>query len=47
VVAGAVGEFGQIVYAIANVTLRQRLVPTHLLGRVNATMRFLLMSLFP
>jgi hypothetical protein len=41
------GEFGQIVYAITNVTLRQRLVPAQLLGRVNATMRFLLMGLFP
>jgi MFS family permease len=47
-VAGiAAGEFGQIVYAITNVTLRQRLVPAQLLGRVNATMRFLLMGLFP
>jgi len=47
VAGGAIGEFGQIVYAISNVTLRQRVVPTHLLGRVNATMRFLLMALFP
>jgi MFS family permease len=43
----AVGELGQIVYAISNVTWRQRVVPDHLLGRVNATMRFLLMGLFP
>jgi MFS family permease len=41
------GEFGQIVYAISSNTLRQRVVPTYLLGRVNATMRFLLMGLFP
>ncbi|NIK57006.1 MFS transporter [Kribbella shirazensis] len=47
VIGTAVGEFGQIVYAISNVTLRQRVVPDHLLGRVNATMRFLLMGLFP
>lgn len=47
VVSSAVGEFGQIVYAISNVTLRQRVVPDELLGRVNATMRFLLMGLFP
>jgi MFS family permease len=47
-VAGfAAGELGQIVYAITSVTLRQRLVPAGLLGRVNATMRFLLMGLFP
>jgi MFS family permease len=47
VVGMAVGEFGQIVYAITNVSLRQRLCPDHLLGRVNATMRFLMMGLFP
>jgi MFS family permease len=47
-VAGtAAGEFGQIVYAITNVTLRQRLVPPSLLGRVTATMRFLIMGMFP
>jgi predicted MFS family arabinose efflux permease len=43
----AAGELGQIVYAITNVSLRQRLCPSHLLGRVSATMRFLIMSLFP
>ncbi|WP_350281394.1 MFS transporter [Kribbella sp. HUAS MG21] len=47
VISTAVGELGQIVYAISNVTWRQRAVPDHLLGRVNATMRFLLMGLFP
>lgn len=48
VIAGlAGGEFGQIVYAISSVTLRQRVVPACLLGRVSATMRFLLMGLFP
>jgi MFS family permease len=47
-VAGvAAGELGQIVYAIANVSLRQRLCPGEILGRVNATMRFLMMGLFP
>jgi MFS family permease len=47
-VAGtAAGELGQIVYAVTNVSLRQRLCPEHLLGRVNATMRFLMMGLFP
>jgi MFS family permease len=43
----AVGELGQIVYAVTNVSLRQRLCPEPLLGRVTATMRFLMMSLFP
>ncbi|WP_233712512.1 MFS transporter [Kribbella turkmenica] len=47
VLGAAVGELGQIVYAITSVTLRQRIVPERLLGRVNATMRFLLMGLFP
>jgi MFS family permease len=48
VVLGTVaGELGQIVYAISNVSLRQRLCPPELLGRVNATMRFLIMGLFP
>jgi MFS family permease len=43
----AAGELGQIVYAITNVTVRQRLCPAHLLGRVNATMRFLIMGMLP
>jgi MFS family permease len=48
VVAGAAaGELGQIVYAITSVSLRQRLCPPELLGRVNATMRILIMGLFP
>ncbi|MFI5908386.1 MFS transporter [Dactylosporangium sp. NPDC051541] len=47
VIGAAAGEFGQIVYAISNVSLRQRLCPEHLLGRVNATMRFLMMGMFP
>ena len=47
VVGGAAGEFGQIVYAITNVSLRQRLCPDRMLGRVTATMRFLIMGLFP
>jgi MFS family permease len=47
VVGMAAGEFGQIVYAITNVSLRQRLCPDRMLGRVTATMRFLIMGLFP
>lgn len=47
VVGLAAGELGQIVYAITNVTLRQRRCPPELLGRVSATMRFLIMGLFP
>jgi MFS family permease len=47
IVSIASGEFGQIIYAITNVSLRQRLCPDRMLGRVNATMRFLIMGLFP
>ena len=43
----AAGEFGQIIYAVTNVSLRQRLCPDRMLGRVTATMRFLIMGLFP
>ncbi|TDC50077.1 MFS transporter [Jiangella ureilytica] len=41
------GELGQIVYAIASVSLRQQITPDELLGRVNATMRVLIMGAFP
>lgn len=47
VVGTAAGEFGQIVYAITNVSARQRLCPDRMLGRVNATMRVLIMGSFP
>jgi MFS family permease len=47
VVAMGAGELGQIVYAVTNVSLRQRLCPDDILGRVNATMRVLIMGLFP
>ena len=43
----AAGELGQIVYAIGSVSLRQRLCPEGMLSRVNATMRVLVMGLFP
>lgn len=39
-------ELGRITYAITSVSLRQRLCPPQLLGRVNAMMRFLIMGLF-
>jgi hypothetical protein len=40
VLGTSAGEFGQIAYAITSLSLRQRLCPSSLLGRVNATMRF-------
>ncbi len=43
----AVGGAGQLVYAITNSSLRQQLCPEHLLSRVTATMRFLIMGSFP
>jgi MFS family permease len=43
----AAGELGQIVYAITNVSLRQRICPDRILSRVNATMRVAIMGLFP
>src|SRR5919112_6145231 len=48
VVAGmAMGELGQIVFPVTSVSLRQRLCPPGLLGRVNATMRVLITGLSP
>ena len=41
------GELGQIVYAVTNVSLRQQLCPERILSRVSATMRVLIMGLFP
>lgn len=43
----AAGEIGQIVYSISNVSLRQRVAPDAILARVNATMQFAIMTLFP
>jgi MFS family permease len=43
----AAAEFGQIVYSITNVSLRQRLTPDRMLSRVSATMRFMIMGSFP
>ncbi|MGN6760443.1 MAG: MFS transporter [Leifsonia sp.] len=47
VVGIAAGEFGQIVYAIAQVSVRQQVCPDRMLGRVNATMQVVVMGLFP
>ncbi|MGH1550223.1 MFS transporter [Leifsonia poae] len=43
----AAGEFGQIVYAITQVSVRQQVCPDRILGRVNATMQVVMMGLFP
>lgn len=47
VIGTVAGEVGQIIYAITSVSLRQRVCPDRLLGRVNATMTVLIMGLFP
>ena len=47
VVGIAAGEFGQIVYAITQVSVRQQVCPDRILGRVNATMQVVVMGLFP
>jgi MFS family permease len=47
VIGMVAGEFGQIVYSITNVSVRQQICPERMLGRVNATMQVLVMGLFP
>ncbi len=47
VAGGVVGELGQIVYAITSLSLRQRRCDPSVLGRVNATMRFVILGLTP
>lgn len=46
-VSTAAGELGQIVFAISSLSLRQRVCPADLLGRVNAAMQVLVIGLFP
>jgi MFS family permease len=46
-VAQAIGSFAGTAYNIAQVSLRQAIVPEHLQGRVNATMRFLVWGTMP
>ena len=43
----AVGGGGQLIYAITQLSYRQSVVPPEILGRVNATMRFLVMGALP
>ena len=43
----AVSAFGGVVYNITQVSFRQRLTPERLLGRMNATMRFLVWGTMP
>ncbi|MCQ1946308.1 MFS transporter [Arthrobacter sp. zg-Y1116] len=43
----AVASFGMVVYNVTQVSFRQRLTPDRLLGRMNATMRFLVWGTQP
>jgi MFS family permease len=45
--AGALVVFGSVVYNITQVSFRQGLTPERLLGRMNATMRFLVWGTLP
>lgn len=47
VAGGVVGSFGSVVYGINQVSLRQSVTPDELLGRMTATMRFLVMGVMP
>lgn len=42
-----IGDFGREVYSINEVSLRQAIIPNHLLGRVNASMHFLVEGIGP
>src|SRR5207249_1907068 len=47
VAGGMVGSFGTVAYGINQVSLRQSVTPDELLGRMTATMRFLVMGVMP
>ncbi|MFN8075995.1 MAG: MFS transporter [Kineosporiaceae bacterium] len=47
VVGGVVGSFAVVVYNIAQVSYRQRLCPPELLGRMNASIRFVVWGTMP
>ncbi len=46
-VAFTVVAAGGVIFNVTSVSFRQRMAPAHLLGRVNATMRFLILGLMP
>lgn len=47
IAGGVVGSFGSIVYGINQVSLRQSVTPERLHGRMNATMKFLVIGATP
>jgi len=46
-VGGSLWSFGVVVYNVLQVSFRQGLTPERLLGRMNATMRFLVWGTMP
>ncbi|HEY8474554.1 MAG TPA: MFS transporter [Natronosporangium sp.] len=46
-VGGAVVGFGAVAYNVTQVSFRQALTPDHLLGRMNATLRFMVWGTIP
>jgi predicted MFS family arabinose efflux permease len=42
-----VGSLNNVIYNVAQVSLRQAITPEHFLGRMNATMRFLVWGTIP
>jgi MFS family permease len=47
IVGGMIGSFGSVVYGINQVSFRQAITPERLHGRMNATMKFLVMGFTP
>jgi hypothetical protein len=46
-VSGAVGGWGSVVYNVNQVSLRQAITPNEMMGRMNASMRFLVWGTIP
>jgi MFS family permease len=47
IVSQIVGDYGFVVHTINEISLRQTIVPEHMLGRINASMRFLVEGVGP
>ena len=47
VVSGFFGGFGNVIYNVNQVSLRQAITPDRLLGRMNASMRFIVWGTIP
>jgi hypothetical protein len=47
VLSGSIGNFGALIYNINQVSLRQTITPHRLQGRMNATMKFVILGTMP